>query len=152
MTLRCRSNKINFWQKFSKCKFLHVHLKKFPAFKYQLAFRITLLDCFWAYFQISNFGKQPSKGVPRKRSSENMQQIYWRTPMPKCDFNKVAYQLYWNRSSAWVFSGKFAAYFAEHLFLGTDLDGCFWQYLSCSMILILLFLFCNHYNSILKLL
>ena len=27
-------------------------------------------------------------------SSENMQQIYRRTHMPKCDFNKVAKQLY----------------------------------------------------------
>ena len=25
-----------------------------------------------------------------KRCSENIQQIYKRTPMPKCDFNKVA--------------------------------------------------------------
>ena len=32
-----------------------------------------------------------------------MQQIYKRTPMPKCDFNKVTLQLYWNRTSAWVF-------------------------------------------------
>ena len=29
--------------------------------------------------------KQPPRGVPRKRCSENMQQIYRRTPMPKCD-------------------------------------------------------------------
>ena len=33
-----------------------------------------------------------------RRRSENMQQIYWRTPMPKCDFNKVAKQLYWNHT------------------------------------------------------
>ena len=38
--------------------------------------------------------KQPARGVPRERCSENMQQIYRRTPMPKCDFNKVALQLY----------------------------------------------------------
>ena len=38
--------------------------------------------------------KQPPRGVPRKRCSENMQQIYRGTPMPKCDFNKVAKQLY----------------------------------------------------------
>ena len=31
--------------------------------------------------------------------------------MPKCDFNKVAKNLYWNYTSAWVFSCKFAAYF-----------------------------------------
>ena len=43
-----------------------------------------------------------------------MQQIYRRTPMSKCDFNKVAIkvsikvakQLYSNRTSAWVFSCK----------------------------------------------
>ena len=33
--------------------------------------------------------KQPPRGIPRKWCSENMQQIYRRTPMPKCDFNKV---------------------------------------------------------------
>ena len=38
--------------------------------------------------------KQPSRGVLIKRCSEKMQQIYRRTPMPKCDFNKVALQLY----------------------------------------------------------
>ena len=38
--------------------------------------------------------KQPVRVVLRKRCSENMQQIYRRTPMPNCDFNKVAFQLY----------------------------------------------------------
>ena len=42
----------------------------------------------------SKVQKQPPSGVPRKRCSENMQQIYRITPMPKCDFNKVALQLY----------------------------------------------------------
>ena len=37
--------------------------------------------------------RQPSRGVPITRSSENMQPIYRRTPMPKCDFNKVAKQM-----------------------------------------------------------
>ena len=31
-------------------------------------------------------------------------------PTPKCDSNKVALQLYWNRTLAWVFCCKFAAY------------------------------------------
>ena len=49
-----------------------------------------------------------------------MRQIYRKTHMPKCDFNKVALQFYWNCTSAWVFSCKFAAYFQntfpqEHL-------------------------------------
>ena len=48
--------------------------------------------------------KQPPRGVPRKSCSENMLQIYRRTPISKYDFNKVAKQLYQNRTSAWVFS------------------------------------------------
>ena len=47
--------------------------------------------------------KQLSGGVLKKRCSENMQQIYKRTPIPL--------QLDWNNTSAWVFSRKFAAYF-----------------------------------------
>ena len=35
-----------------------------------------------------------SRGVFGKRFSENMQQIYRRTPMLKCGFSKVAKQLY----------------------------------------------------------
>ena len=34
--------------------------------------------------------KKPPRGILRKRCSENIQQIYRRTPMLKCDFNKVA--------------------------------------------------------------
>ena len=33
--------------------------------------------------------------------------------MAKCDFNKVAKQLYWNRTSAWGFSCKFTSYFQK---------------------------------------
>ena len=40
----------------------------------------------------------------------NMQQIYRRTPMLKCDSNKVAWQLCWNHTSVWVFCCKFAVY------------------------------------------
>ena len=46
------------------------------------------------YISYQNIQKQTSRGVRKKRWSENMQQIYKRTPMPKCDFNKVAQQLY----------------------------------------------------------
>ena len=60
------------------------------------------------YFDI-DVQKQPSRGILRKRCSQNMQQIYRRAPMPKCYFNKVALQLYWNHTSAWVFSCKFVA-------------------------------------------
>ena len=47
---------------------------------------------------------QPSIDVLKKWCSENMQQIYKRTSMPKYEFNKVAKQLYWNHTSALVFS------------------------------------------------
>ena len=64
--------------------------------------------------------KQFSKGVLMKRCSENRQQIYRRTSMPKFDFKKVFLQLYWNHFSTWVFSCKFPACFQnifswEHL-------------------------------------
>ena len=38
--------------------------------------------------------KQPLRGVFEKRCSENIQQMYRRTPIPKCNFNKVAKQIY----------------------------------------------------------
>ena len=41
----------------------------------------------------TKFQKQPPRGVLSKRCSKNMQQIYRRTPMAKCDFNKVTKQL-----------------------------------------------------------
>ena len=55
--------------------------------------------------------KQPSRGVLRKTCSKNMEQIYRRTPMLKCDINIGAKHLYWNRTSTWLFSSKFAEYF-----------------------------------------
>ena len=39
------------------------------------------------------FHNQPPRGVLKKSYSENMQQIYRITPIPKCDFNKVVLQL-----------------------------------------------------------
>ena len=45
--------------------------------------------------------------------------------MPKCDVNKLPLQLYWNHTSALVFSYKFAAYFQitfsqEHLWVAAS--------------------------------
>ena len=80
----------------------------------------------WYDYKINN-QKQPPRGAPRKRCSENMQQIYRRTPMLKCDFNKVAKQLYWNHTLAWVFYSKFAASFQntlskEHLWMAASVN------------------------------
>ena len=55
--------------------------------------------------------KQPCRSVLWKRCSRNVQQVYWRKPIQKCDFNKVALQIYWSHTSAWMFSCKLAAYF-----------------------------------------
>ena len=99
-------------------------MKAFPlAFCYHIDFCLYNLSAFCYSIHniensfLQNFSKpynlqeQPSRGVLIERCSENMQQTYRRTPMPKCDFNKVANQLYWNHTSVWVFSCKFAAYF-----------------------------------------
>ena len=55
--------------------------------------------------------KQLRGGVLSKKCSENMQEIYRRTSMLNCDFNKVALQLYWIHTLAWMFSCKCPAYF-----------------------------------------
>ena len=39
--------------------------------------------------KVNPLQKQPCRGDLSKRSLERMQQIYRRTLMPKCDFNKV---------------------------------------------------------------
>ena len=50
-----------------------------------------IINFWWMrMFVFNKLKKQPSRGVLKKRCSENMQQSYRRTPMPKCDFNKVA--------------------------------------------------------------
>ena len=98
-------------QQMYKCKIVVIFIKEVNI--YNLKLSKLLLQ------------KQPLKGVLEKRCSENMQQIYRRTHMPKCNFNKAAKQLYWYRTSAWVFSSKFAAYFPntfswEHLWVAAS--------------------------------
>ena len=48
---------------------------------------------------------------------------YRRTPMPKSDFNKVAKELYWNHTSAWLFSCKICYIFSEYLFIRPPMEG-----------------------------
>ena len=69
-----------------------------------------------------NCQKHPPLGVLRKGCFENMQQIYRRTPMPTCDFDKIAKQLYRYYTSAWVFSCKFFCIVSEHHFLRKPLE------------------------------
>ena len=80
----------------------------------------------FSFLTLTKFGsegirKQLSRGVLRKRYSENMQQIYRRTPTSKCEFNKLHFGM------GVLLYIKFAAcMFWEHIFLRTPLDGCFW--------------------------
>ena len=46
--------------------------------------RKQLFADFFKVGVLTSLQKQPLRGVSRKRCSENMQQIYRRTPMPKC--------------------------------------------------------------------
>ena len=68
--------------------------------------------------------KQPPRGVLKKRCSENMQEIYRRTRMSKCDFNKLQNNFI-EIASEWVSSYNFAAYFQnifsqEHLWVAAS--------------------------------
>ena len=47
-----------------------------------------MLDEIELICKYGNIQKQPTRGVLRKKCSENMQQIYRRTPMAKCDLLK----------------------------------------------------------------
>ena len=96
------------------------------------------LNSIWKLLFYRNLQKQPPRGVLTKRCSENMQQVYRRTPLPKCDFIEITHfywflifywfffpRFYWNHTSAWVFSFKFSAYFQnaiskEHLWVAAS--------------------------------
>ena len=67
-------------QEMRKCKIVVIFIKEVDI--YNLKLSKLLLQ------------KQPLRGVFEKRCSENIQQIYRRQPIPKCNFNKVAKQLY----------------------------------------------------------
>ena len=118
------------WQPwmFATTKFQHVgtlmhiyYSLKFPTsvlrkIKYSLFLLIVL-------FRVQ---KQPLRSVLSKTCSKNMQQIYSRTPMPKCDFNN----LLWNFIEITLRHG-FSTVNLLHIFripfLRTPLDGYFWE-------------------------
>ena len=54
-----------------------------------------LFCCLWIRFYRpqQHLQKQLSRSVLIKTCSENMQQIYRRTPIPKCDFNEVTFSI-----------------------------------------------------------
>ena len=74
-------------------------------------------------------------GILQNRCFEDIRQIYRRTPIPKCDFNKFAQQLYWNYTSIWVLSCKFAAYFQTTFFYKNTFGGNTSVYSYCTLYL-----------------
>ena len=104
---------IQYWEKHEKIYYLFLCIAKITC--------IVIWNYFIKYRQtLTLLRSSPPRGVLRKMCPENMQQIYWRTPIPKFGFNKVAKQLYWNKILVWVFPCEFAACFQnifsyEHL-------------------------------------
>ena len=105
-----------------------MQFKSLDRFLYDINIDLELvkkIHCrIWKKMKSPFIQKQPTRGKRGLKIletwSENMQQIYRGTRMPKFDFNKVAEQLYRNHISAWVFSCKFDVYFQncfsyEHL-------------------------------------
>ena len=111
------------------CFITHVVFADMLFFSMQVVFKFHLLICCPQYIYLVihiylgyswkviilltlvTIQNQPPRGFLRKSCTENMQVIYRRTPIPKCDFNKVTKQLYWNHTSTQVYSCKFGAYF-----------------------------------------
>ena len=67
-------------------------LKIYLIYILHLGIYMSIISISPKFFKIQE--KPPSRCVLRKRCSENMQQIYRRTPMPKYDFNKVEISLH----------------------------------------------------------
>ena len=69
---------------------------------------------------MASYKTQPSRGVPGKRCSKNIQQIYRRTPIPKTTLLKSHFGMGVLLQICCIFSA--------HLFLRTPLEDCFWSY------------------------
>ena len=82
--------------------------------------------------ELINLQKQPPRGVLSERWSKNMQQIYRRTPLPKCNFNKVAKEsgkigaaIEKTSKRATLLKSLFGMGVLLYLFLRTPLGHCF---------------------------
>ena len=72
---------------------------------------LTVINLNATMSTITELQKQPSRVVLRKIYSENMQQIFKKTPMPRCDLNKDAKASLLKSHLIWLLTCKFAAYF-----------------------------------------
>ena len=79
--------------------------------------------------------KKPSRGVLRKRCSENIQQIYRRIPIPKSDFNKIAKQSNhtWNHTRHGCSPVNLQHIFRTPFPRNTHLGDCFWLLLEMNI-------------------
>ena len=79
----------------------------------ELCRKLNIFDCNLnaTISTITELQKQPSRVVLRKIYSENMQQIFKKTPMPRCDLNKDAKASLLKSHLIWLLTCKFAAYF-----------------------------------------
>ena len=84
------------------------------------------------FLRVKKNQKQPSRGILRKKCSENIQQIYRRTPMPKCDFNKVLGLVHWCSTVSLLHI--FRTHFPKNTFGRLLLNIIFRQYLFCECI------------------
>ena len=69
---------------------IFVHEAMYRFFEIDEVHKLMMDEIYEIGWFTVKFEYAPPRGVPRKTCSENMQQIYRRTPMSKCDFNKVA--------------------------------------------------------------
>ena len=107
-----------------------------PQKSFQKTLKLLSLLCWWIIIDISHFDLQNvfSTGILRKMCSENMQQIYRRIPIAKCDFNKVAKITLWHGCSPVNLMHNFRIPFYEKNYGGMLLDKYIW-FLSFTSIL-----------------
>ena len=89
------TDQINKRSQVSKDKFNKKPLQYYKIYAKVIKFNTSRALYYWK-ISPQEIQKQPFGSTLRKRCSENNQQIYRRTLVPKCDFHKVALQFYWN--------------------------------------------------------
>ena len=97
----CTIPRLSSWGKpFIKWKFAKIITNRVPKVSYFLLFALFYFCYLFLFFSCiekqslnKNYQEQQSRGVLGRRCSENMLQTYRKTPITKCDFNKITKQL-----------------------------------------------------------
>ena len=104
-----------------RCSFLRQYLKAVNIFS-----KSSIFDIRQGY-ECTSALQMPSRGVLKERCSKHLQQVYRRTPMPKCNFDKVLKQ---NNLIEITFRHRYSSVNLLHIFrtfLRAPLDSCFWK-------------------------